>query len=152
MDFYSRPSCFFRTGRYVAISQKLTSVDGRLPMAGTFGDTMPAAEVRRSRWDLRWVIPWVTLGQHLHVGGHTDLVVSPWGHIVFVGKNWQNPRFEHRGKIEVMISKACADDSGLNRTWHFSSKAKHIFLATLMLVLLPPEEVQRRSISTMKRE
>ncbi|CAL1133950.1 unnamed protein product, partial [Cladocopium goreaui] len=32
-------------GRYVAISQKLTSVDGRLPMAGTFGDTMPAAEV-----------------------------------------------------------------------------------------------------------
>lgn len=32
-------------GRYVAMGHKLTSVDGRLPMAGTFGDTMPAAEV-----------------------------------------------------------------------------------------------------------
>ncbi|CAK9103602.1 unnamed protein product, partial [Durusdinium trenchii] len=32
-------------GRYVAMTQTLSSVDGRLPMAGTFGDTMPAAEV-----------------------------------------------------------------------------------------------------------
>ena len=34
------------SGRYVAMGHKLTSVDGRLPMAGTFGDTMPAAEAR----------------------------------------------------------------------------------------------------------
>lgn len=59
----------------MAISQKLTSVDGRLPMAGTFGDTMPAAEVTYAA-----TVSWGALGQHLHVGGRTDLVVSPWGH------------------------------------------------------------------------
>lgn len=29
----------------MAMSEKLESVDGRLPMAGSFRDTMPAAEV-----------------------------------------------------------------------------------------------------------
>ena len=44
MEFF-KADLALGTGRYVAMSQKLTSVDGRLPMAGTFGDTMPAAEV-----------------------------------------------------------------------------------------------------------
>jgi hypothetical protein len=92
----------------VAISQKLTSVDGRLPMAGTFGDTMPAAEVTVRLVGVLWDNISTLEGRLILSFRHGDIVSS-----FLLDQKTDRTTALNTEEIEVTISKTCADDSGL---------------------------------------